>query len=181
MLKVARSSGTMSLRTAVGSIGGWPRTGGRQVLNHAGRIHQTRQMHSETLEGVPPAKQKHVPTSGTYPRGFLVSGTHVGIKPSNKDKPDLAIIRSTQPCSAAAVFTKNVFAAAPVTVSRRILEQATRGSIRNVIINSGKANAVTGSEGMACAESMVNAVNQEAYNAGDVGSATLVMSTGVIG
>ena len=138
-------------------------------------------MHSETLEGIPEAKRRHVPTSGTYPRGFLVSGTHVGIKPSNKDKPDLAIIRSTQPCTAAAIFTQNVFAAAPVTVSQRILEETTPGSIRNVIINSGKANAVTGNEGMACAESMVLAVNEEAHKAGDVGSATLVMSTGVIG
>ena len=171
----------MSARPAVTSIGFWPRTGGRQAVNYAGCLHQTRRMHRETLEGIPQAKQRHVPTSGTYPRGFLVSGTHVGIKPSNKDKPDLAIIRSTQPCSAAAVFTQNRFAAAPVTVSQRILEDATRGSIRNVIINSGKANAVTGSEGMACAESMVNAVNEEARNSGDVGPATLVMSTGVIG
>lgn len=165
----------------MGSIGFWFCTGRRQITNYVGRLHQTRKMHSETLEGIPQAKQRHVPKSGTYPRGFLVSGTHVGIKPSNKDKPDLAIIRSTQPCSAAAVFTQNRFAAAPVTVSQRILEEATRGSIRNVIINSGKANAVTGSEGMACAESMVSAVNEEARNAGAVGSASLVMSTGVIG
>ena len=165
----------------MGSVGFWSRTGRSQFANHAGCLRQNRKMHSETLEGIPKAKQRHVPTSGTYPRGFLVSGTHVGIKPSNKNKPDLAIIRSTQPCSAAAVFTQNRFAAAPVTVSQRVLEEATRGSIRNVIINSGKANAVTGSEGMACAESMVNAVNEEARNSGDVGPATLVMSTGVIG
>ena len=171
----------MSARPAVGFIGFWSRTVGCQLMDSAGRLHQTRGMHSETLEGIPEAKKRHVPTSGTYPRGFLVSGTHVGIKPSNKDKPDLAIIRSTQPCSAAAVFTQNRFAAAPVTVSQRILEKATDGSIRNIIINSGKANAVTGSEGMACAESMVTAVNEEAHKIGDVGSATLVMSTGVIG
>ena len=171
----------MTVRIAVGSLGFGPRTGGRQIANHAGRFSSTRRMHSETLEGIPPAKQRHVPKSGTYPSGFLVSGTHVGIKPSNKDKPDLAIIRSTHPCSAAAVFTQNRFAAAPVLVSQKVLEVATRGSIRHVIINSGKANAVTGSEGRECAGSMMSAVNDEARNAGAVGPNTLVMSTGVIG
>ncbi len=56
---------------------------------------------------IPSAKQKYVPTSGTYPKGFLVSGTYVGVKPSNTRFPDLAFIASEEPCSAAAVFTKN--------------------------------------------------------------------------
>src|SRR5579862_6790548 len=76
-----------------------------------------------TASTIPPSKQKYVPTTGTYPLGFLASGTHVGIKPSNTRTPDLALIASTTPCAAAAVFTQNKFQAAPVVVSREVLRR----------------------------------------------------------
>jgi glutamate N-acetyltransferase/amino-acid N-acetyltransferase len=121
--------------------------------------------YSAPVDGaIPAAKQKYVPTSGTYPKGFLVSGTHVGVKPSNKSTPDLAFLASETPCAAAAVFTKNKFQAAPV------------------IVNSGCANAVTGKGGMDDAEKMGAAADAcfEAPTDG-LGSSTVVMSTGVIG
>ncbi|TVY44476.1 Arginine biosynthesis bifunctional protein ArgJ 1, mitochondrial [Lachnellula occidentalis] len=131
---------------------------------------------------IPGAKQKYVPTSGRYPKGFLVSGTHVGVKPTNKSTPDLAFIASETPCAAAAVFTKNKFQAAPVTVSREMLKRRNNTGVRAVIINSGCANAVTGKGGMEDAEKMGLEADRcfEDPNDGK-GSSTIVMSTGVIG
>ena len=66
---------------------------------------------------IPASKQRYIPTRWYLPQGFLVSGTHVGVKASNTRFPDLALIASETPCSAAAVFTTNKFQAAPVQVS----------------------------------------------------------------
>ncbi|KAI2603705.1 DNA replication factor C-like protein [Hypoxylon sp. NC1633] len=126
---------------------------------------------------IPAAKRVYVPTSGTYPRGFKVSGTIVGVKPKNTTKPDLALITSDTPCAAAAVFTKNKFQAAPVTFSRALLQEQKNSGLRSVIINSGCANAVTGKGGLEDAEAMAKEADK---NLG-VSNATIVMSTGVIG
>ncbi|KAJ5033532.1 uncharacterized protein L3040_008646 [Drepanopeziza brunnea f. sp. 'multigermtubi'] len=139
--------------------------------------------YSAPVDGtIPAAKQKYVPTSGTYPKGFLVSGTHVGVKPTNKSTPDLAFLASETPCGAAAVFTKNKFQAAPVTVSRNMLNRRGNSGVRSVIVNSGCANAVTGKGGMEDAEKM----GTEADKCFDLpkdgkGGSSIVMSTGVIG
>lgn len=131
---------------------------------------------------VPPAKDKYVPTNGTYPKGFLVSGTHVGVKRTNTSTPDLAFLASETPCAAAAVFTKNKFQAAPVTVSREMLKKRNNTGVRSVIINSGCANAVTGKGGMQDAEQMgVHADRCFDAPSDGKGSSTIVMSTGVIG
>ncbi|KAH8767996.1 hypothetical protein BGZ57DRAFT_797571 [Hyaloscypha finlandica] len=131
---------------------------------------------------IPAAKQKYVPTSGTYPKGFLVSGSHVGVKPTNKSTPDLAFLASETPCAAAAVFTKNKFQAAPVTVSREMLKRRNNSGVRSVIVNSGCANAVTGKGGMEDAEKMGEGADKcfDQTNDGKGGS-SIVMSTGVIG
>ncbi|KAJ1650334.1 glutamate N-acetyltransferase [Dispira simplex] len=90
------------------------------------------------------------------------------------------------PCNAAAVFTQNKFAAAPVQVSRQAL-QATQGTnIYGVVTNSGCANAVTGSKGMANAQRMGQTFTKAlgiATVEGETGqeAPVLVMSTGVIG
>lgn len=140
---------------------------------------QTR-LYSAPVEGsIPTAKQKYVPTSGTYPKGFLVSGTHVGVKPSNTRFPDLALITSEVPASAAAVFTQNIFQAAPVTVSRNTLQRTGGEGIRSIIINSGCANAVTGKGGLEDATSMASSLDNSLPP--PTPNSTLVMSTGVIG
>jgi len=125
----------------------------------------------------PPAKKKYVPTGGTYPKGFRASGIVVGVKPGNTTKPDLAFISSDSPCTAAAVFTKNKFQAAPVVFSRELLKKKGNKGIQSVIVNSGCANAVTGKGGLEDAEKMARKTDD------CVGSddSTLVMSTGVIG
>ena len=128
---------------------------------------------------IPTSKQKYVPTTGTYPKGFLVSGTHVGVKASNTRFPDLALLTSERPASAAAVFTQNIFQAAPVTISRNILKKRSGEGIRSVIINSGCANAVTGKGGLEDAASMAASLDGLLPDSSpDTG---LVMSTGVIG
>ncbi|KAH0548578.1 hypothetical protein GP486_007877 [Trichoglossum hirsutum] len=143
-----------------------------------------------TSSAIPPSKQKYVLTTGAYPLSFLASGTHIGIKHSNTRHPDLALIVSTIPCSAAAVFTQNKFQAAPVLVSREVLRRRAGEGLRAIVVNSGCANAVTGRKGVEDAEKMGREVDRcfgqdtEASSTGQgggVGSRTLVMSTGVIG
>ena len=149
---------------------------------HGFGFHQIR-FYSAPVEGsIPASKQKFVPTSGTYPQGFSASGTHVGVKASNTRFPDLAIIASDRPCAAHAVFTKNIFKAAPVQVSHKTLLERKGEGLRGVVINSGCANAVTGKGGVDDAETMANALNScfDPSNPPSP-SASLVMSTGVIG
>lgn len=142
----------------------------------------SRRSYSTPADSIPLSKQKYVPSSGTYPRGFLVSGTHVGVKPSNKSHPDIAFLASETPCAAAAVFTKNKFQAAPVTVSRDMLRRRGNEGVRGVIVNSGCANAVTGRGGLADAERMGEAADAcFAPPADGKGGSSIVMSTGVIG
>ena len=139
--------------------------------------------YSAPLESaIPASKEKYVPKSGTYPKGFKVSGTHVGVKPSNTRFPDLALIASDKPCSGAAVFTTNRFQAAPVQVSRKVLESRSGSGIRAIVVNAGCANAVTGKGGVDDAFAMGAEVDR-CYNDEDDGKGgrSLVMSTGVIG
>lgn len=108
----------------------------------------------------------------------------MGVKPSNTSLPDLALIMSEAPCSAAAVFTQNKFQAAPVVLSRELLQKRCGKGIRAVVVNSGCANAVTGKGGLDDAEAMKKAVDDciasPSFEQDEVGQ-TLVMSTGVIG
>ncbi|KAF2087010.1 Arginine biosynthesis bifunctional protein ArgJ beta chain [Saccharata proteae CBS 121410] len=131
---------------------------------------------------IPPNKQKYVPSSGTYPKGFLAASAHVGVKASNTRFDDLALIASEKPCAGAAVFTKNKFQAAPVTVSRDMLKRREGSGIRAIVVNSGCANAVTGKGGIEDAIAMGETADQcfEKQDDGK-GSRTVVMSTGVIG
>ena len=97
--------------------------------------------------GPSPSKVRFIPTSGTYPKNFLVSGIHVGVK-KNPRLLDLAVITSRTPINAAAVFTTNAFQAAPVLVCKRILEETGGSRVGGLVVNSGCANAVTGEGGM---------------------------------
>jgi glutamate N-acetyltransferase/amino-acid N-acetyltransferase len=79
--------------------------------------------------------------------GFRFGGVACGIKKSGA--PDCAVLIADRPATAAAVFTRNRFCAAPVVVGR---ERARRGRLQAVIVNSGNANACTGARGVADAE-----------------------------
>lgn len=143
---------------------------------------QARSYNAPSEPTIPSAKQKYVPTSGTFPKGFLAGSAHVGVKASNTRFDDLALIASETPCNAAAVFTKNKFQAAPVTVSRDLLKRRNGSGVRGVIINSGCANAVTGKGGLEDAVKMAEETDRcfESEDDGN-GIRSLVMSTGVIG
>lgn len=129
---------------------------------------------------IPHAKQRFVPTSGSYPKGFQVGSAHAGIKVSNTKYVDLALIASNELCNAAGVFTTNAFKASPVLVSQDILKRKKGTGLRGVFINSGCANAVTGEKGRADSMEMVKAADA-CFGSTDAQGETLVMSTGVIG
>jgi glutamate N-acetyltransferase/amino-acid N-acetyltransferase len=111
----------------------------------------------------------------TAPSGFRASGLHCGIKASGK--PDLSLIVSDAPATAAAVFTVNLAKAAPCYLSGDHLASS-NGVARAIITNSGCANACTGPQGM------TDAVEMAKLTAAAVGCSehhVLVASTGVIG
>jgi len=74
------------------------------------------------------------------PAGYRYSSTYAGIR--KVKKPDLALIVSDTPASAAAVFTQNRVQAAPVRIARFNLEKS-RGRVSAVLINAGNANCAT--------------------------------------
>jgi glutamate N-acetyltransferase/amino-acid N-acetyltransferase len=109
------------------------------------------------------------------PKGFSFSAAKAGIKVSGR--PDLALAEAAEGTSAAALFTTNRVAAAPVEVGRAAL-LATGGRVRAVVVNSGNANCATGIQGRRACEQ----VCREAGNLFGV-SATEIFpsSTGIIG
>lgn len=109
----------------------------------------------------------------TAPKGYKASGVKAGLKKSGK--LDLALIYSTTPASAAAVFTTNTMAAAPVIVSRLAVE---KGTISAVVVNSGCANACTGPQGLVDAQDMAH-ITAELLEIKD--HEVIVASTGIIG
>ncbi len=105
--------------------------------------------------------------------GFSAAGIHAGLK---KKKKDLALIYSEIECVTAGVFTTNKVVAAPVIVSKYVLENTS--GIHAVLVNSGNANACTGEQGY------LDALEMKNYCAEKLGvdqNSVLVSSTGVIG
>jgi len=105
--------------------------------------------------------------------GARLGTASLGIRDDPRD--DLTIIELAAGSRAAAVFTRNAFCAAPVTVAREHLGQE---APRYLIINAGNANAGTGFRGLEDARSCCEAV---AEHAGCNPRAVLPFSTGVIG
>lgn len=106
------------------------------------------------------------------PVGFLASGVRCGIKEKGLD---MALIYSEDECSVAGVFTKNAFKAASVIINR---EKIASGKARAVVVNSGNANACTGSQGIVDANSACALVGDLAGISEDL---VLNASTGIIG
>ena len=109
----------------------------------------------------------------TSAKGFRAAGVPAEIK--YKGRNDVALIVADEPCAAAAVFTTNKVAAAPVLYDREVVKN---GRIQAILANSGCANACTGEEGLKDAK--LSAL----VTAGELGidpKLVLVASTGVIG
>jgi glutamate N-acetyltransferase/amino-acid N-acetyltransferase len=108
---------------------------------------------------------------------FAISGIRLGTVQAGIRYPnrrDLVLFELAEGSSVAAVFTLNVFCAAPVTVARNHLQQI---SPRYLLINTGNANAGTGKTGIEDAEASCTAV---AKIAGCTAAEVLHFSTGVI-
>jgi glutamate N-acetyltransferase/amino-acid N-acetyltransferase len=116
------------------------------------------------------------PVSGgvTASQGFVAGAVAAGLKPDGAFDVALVVASSAR-VPAAAVFTTNKVAAAPIIVSRR---NVAGGTARAVLINAGNANACTGAQGLADAE-LSAAVLAELL--GDEADEIVVSSTGVIG
>jgi glutamate N-acetyltransferase/amino-acid N-acetyltransferase len=110
----------------------------------------------------------------TAPKGFRAAGITAGIKASGK--PDLALVVNDGPSkAAAAVFTSNRVAAAPVHWSRQVVSD---GRVDAVVLNSGGANACTGPQGFQNTHATAEKV---AAVLGISASDVVVCSTGLIG
>ena len=110
----------------------------------------------------------------TAAKGFQAASTAAGIK--YKDRKDMAMIYSRQPCKAAGTFTTNVVQAAPVKWDQKIVRESAYAQA--VVINAGIANACTGAEGMGYCRDTAQVA---AECLGIPAEAVLVASTGVIG
>jgi glutamate N-acetyltransferase/amino-acid N-acetyltransferase len=110
----------------------------------------------------------------TTPGGFRAAGVAAGLKTSGR--PDVALVVNDGPRhSAAAVFTSNRVAAAPVLWSRQVVSD---GRVDAVVLNSGGANACTGPEGFANTHRTAEVT---AELLGVSASDVFVCSTGLIG
>ena len=78
----------------------------------------------------------------TSPKGFLAAGLASGVKRSGK--LDLGLVVCPGGAKAAAVFTTNKVFAAPVAVCRTHVKS---GKVFAAVVNSGNANACTGTKG----------------------------------
>ncbi len=118
---------------------------------------------------------RRFPEKIRLPLGFSFSAAAAGIKVSGR--PDLALVEVANGAAAAALFTKNRVAAAPVEFGRAAL-LATGGRVRAVVVNSGNANCATGRAGLQACERVCRA----AGNLFGVPAAEIFpSSTGIIG
>ncbi|HMM48681.1 MAG TPA: bifunctional glutamate N-acetyltransferase/amino-acid acetyltransferase ArgJ [Miltoncostaeaceae bacterium] len=108
----------------------------------------------------------------TAPTGFRAAGIACGVKPSGVR--DIALLVSDRPTTSGLVDTTSALPSAPVQRNRTI----DRAAIRAVLVNSGKANAATGSVGLEDAHTM----GERAARLLDIPARQVaVCSTGTIG
>jgi len=114
----------------------------------------------------------------TLPALLPVKGIRLGVAAAGiryQGRNDLAVMALVEGSECAAVFTRNAFCAAPVTVAKENLQAA---NPRYLLINSGNANAGTGKPGIDDARRTCEVL------AGETGcdaNEVLPFSTGVIG
>lgn len=119
----------------------------------------------------------HIIKEGTVtsPAGFEAAAVRCGLKQSGN--LDLVLVAGGGDCTAAGVFTQNLFAAAPAVVDKETLGR-NKTAVSAIVINAGNANACTGQPGI------VNARTMQTITAESLGcqpEQVLVLSTGVIG
>ncbi|MDO4841556.1 MAG: bifunctional glutamate N-acetyltransferase/amino-acid acetyltransferase ArgJ [Phoenicibacter congonensis] len=117
----------------------------------------------------------------TAPAGFKAAGVHAGFR-KNPLRLDFALVVADEPAKTTGTFTQNKFCAAPVIFDREQLHAVDGkcgvAAIQAIAINSGNANAATGTDGLEVAKKSAELVAQ---GVGIDASQVLVSSTGVIG
>ncbi len=109
----------------------------------------------------------------TAANGFQAAGVYAGIK---KKRKDMALVYSVVPAKGAGTFTTNVVKAAPVKWDMKVTKESP--FVQAVVLNSGVANACTGTEGDINNKLMAKAV-ADAMNVPI--TSVYTASTGVIG
>ena len=118
-------------------------------------------------------KMKEIKGGVTAAQGFTASGIYCGIR-KNREKKDLALIKSEVMCSAAAVYTTNKVKGAPIAVTK---ENIADGKAIAAICNSGNANTCN-ADGVEVAKITCKALADELkISEKDI----IIASTGVIG
>lgn len=107
--------------------------------------------------------------------GFKFGAISAEIKKIGNVRLDFGLIVTERPAVVAGVTTQNLVHAAPVTLTRKVLLSE---SCQAVLVNSGNANAYTGSDGLEDATSLLENLSVEL----SIDSGLIIpMSTGVIG
>ncbi|MFN2566607.1 MAG: bifunctional ornithine acetyltransferase/N-acetylglutamate synthase, partial [Gemmatimonadaceae bacterium] len=83
-----------------------------------------------------------------FPRAFRCASRNCGLKPAAKD---LALFVSDVDAAAAAVFPRNHFPGAPITLGRETIRG---GRLRAIVANSKVSNVATGARGLENARRM---------------------------
>lgn len=109
------------------------------------------------------------------PQGFQASGFNGNIKGKGLDRKDCALVTSQVKASIAGTFTTNILKAPPIQWTEGV---CIRGEGRAIFINSGNANACTGSIGVEDAQKTAERI---ALALGIPVTEAAVLSTGVIG
>jgi glutamate N-acetyltransferase/amino-acid N-acetyltransferase len=105
-------------------------------------------------------------------KGITLGTSNAGIKQTERD--DILVIAMAASGSCAAVFTQNAFCAAPVTIAKSHLPLAPRW----LLVNSGNANAGTGTQGL---QDAFASCRHLAASVDGSAQEVLPFSTGVIG
>lgn len=105
--------------------------------------------------------------------GVTMAAGQAGIRYANRT--DLLLMEMVEGTVAAGVFTRSLAPSAPVDWCRSILPN---GTARALVVNSGNANAFTGSRGVVAVKGTVEAVERVV---GCAAESVFLASTGVIG
>ena len=108
-------------------------------------------------------------------QGFQANGLNCGLNP-DKNKNDLGMVFSKEPCETAAVYTQNKVKGAPIRVTKKHLADG-NGVTHAILVNSKNANT-----GNADGEKVAAETSKLAAEALGIDEAQVVVaSTGVIG
>jgi len=112
-------------------------------------------------------------TNSRAPKGFLFSTAEAAIK--KPGRKDIALILSEVEANIAGTFTTNTVKAAPVKIC---MQKIKAGTGRLIVVNSGNANACTGTQGTKDANTIISHLSKQL---GIKSSLIYPCSTGVIG